>query len=129
VLRCWRHGSVIRGWLVELMEETYRTQGGLESVPPFIEDTGEVDWLVQDAMRLEVAVPVIAQAVMRLYTSRDDKQYWARAIAMMRHGFGGHPYGPDEAIAQGRRTGRVGPFPSPDSDRSANSHATPSSSD
>jgi 6-phosphogluconate dehydrogenase len=42
--------------------------------------------------------------------SRDDKRVWARAIAMMRHGFGGHPYGPDAAIQRERHEGRRGPF-------------------
>jgi 6-phosphogluconate dehydrogenase len=108
ILRCWRNGSVIRSWLVELMEEAYRTEGGLEGIPPYVEDTGEVSWLVADAMRLEVPVPVIAQSVQQLFASRDDRRLWARAIAMMRHGFGSHPYGPDEAIRRERATGRVG---------------------
>ena len=110
VLHCWRNGSVIRSWLVDLMEEVYRKDGGLEAIPAYIEDTGEVNWLVNDAMRMEVAVPVIAQSVMQLFASRDDEQYWARSIAMMRHGFGGHPYGSDDAIRRERREGRVGGF-------------------
>lgn len=111
VLRCWRNGSVIRGWLIDLMEEAYRSEAGLASVPPYVEDTGEVDWLVEDAMHMEVPVPVIAQAVMQLYASRDDRRNWARAIAMMRRGFGGHPYGADESLARERLVGRVGAFP------------------
>lgn len=109
ILRCWRHGSVIRSWLVDLMEAAYRAEG-IEKIPSHVEDTGEVNWLVNDAIRMEVPVPVIAQAVMQLFTSRDDKKYWARAIAMMRHGFGGHPYGPSEPIRQERREGRIGDF-------------------
>ena len=58
----------------------------------------------------EDAVPVIAQAVMQLFTSRDDQKNWARAIAMMRHGFGGHPYGADAGIVHERKFGRVGDF-------------------
>lgn len=108
VLKCWRNGSVIRSWLVELMEEAYRTSGGLTSVPSFVEDTGEVNWLVADALRMEVPVPVIAQAVMQLFASRDDRKNWAKAIAMMRHGFGGHPFGPAKAIADERQKGRIG---------------------
>ncbi|HKF37414.1 MAG TPA: decarboxylating 6-phosphogluconate dehydrogenase [Ktedonobacteraceae bacterium] len=108
VLHCWRFGSVIRSWLMDLMEEAYIKEGGLENIPAFIEDTGEVNWLVGDATRMEVPVPVIAQSVMQLFASRDDKKYWARAIAMMRHGFGGHPYGSNEAVARERREGRVG---------------------
>ncbi len=87
VLHCWRFGSVIRSWLMDLMEEAYIKEGGLENIPAFIEDT---------------------QSVMQLFASRDDKKYWARAIAMMRHGFGGHPYGSNEAVARERREGRVG---------------------
>jgi 6-phosphogluconate dehydrogenase len=108
ILRCWRHGSVIRSWLVDLMETAYRAEGGLERIPGYVEDTGEVAWLVDDALRMEVPIPVIAQAVMQLLSSRDGERRWARAIAMMRHGFGGHPYGADPAIARERRQGQVG---------------------
>jgi len=108
VLRCYRHGSVIRSWLMDLMEAAYRSEGGLDPIPAYVEDTGEVSWLVGDAMRMEVPIPVISQSVMQLFSSRDDRKNWARAIAMMRHGFGGHPYGPHDAERQERRLGRVG---------------------
>jgi 6-phosphogluconate dehydrogenase len=110
VIRCWRYGSVIRSWLIDLMEAAYRAEGGLEKIPPYVEDTGEVNWLVNDAIRMEIPVPVIAQSVMQLFISRDSKKNWARAIAMMRHGFGGHPYGSDEGVVRERREGRVGDY-------------------
>jgi 6-phosphogluconate dehydrogenase len=46
---------------------------------------------INDAMHMEVPVPVIAQSVMKLFTSGKKTQLWAKAIAMMRNGFGGHP--------------------------------------
>ena len=110
VLHCWRFGSVIRSWLIDLMEESYRSNKGMEKIPAFVEDTGEVNWLVADAMNMEVPIPVIAESVMQLFASRDGKKNWARAIAMMRHGFGGHPFGTDAGIVQERREGRVGDF-------------------
>lgn len=110
VLRCWRHGSVIRGWLIDLMEEAYRSENGMSRIPSYVEDTGEVNWLVGDALEMEAPIPAIAQSVMQLFASRDDDRHWARAIAMMRHGFGGHPYGPDQDIARERREGRIGGF-------------------
>lgn len=67
-----------------------------------------MNWLAGDATRMEVPVPVTAQSVMQLFASRDNKKYWARVIAMMHHGFGGHPYGSNEAVARERREGRVG---------------------
>lgn len=110
VLEAWRHGTVIRSWLIDLMARGYQAQHGTAAVPPYVEDTGEVNWLVGDAMRMEVPVPVMAEAVMRLFASRDQRQGWARAIAMMRHGFGGHPYGAEDSVARERRTGRVGGY-------------------
>lgn len=110
ILGCWKHGSVIRSWLVDLMEEAYRTEKGLDRIPGYVEDTGEVNWLVTDAMHMEVSVPVISAAVMQLFASRDEQKNWARAIAMMRHGFGGHPYGASSAISRERKTGRAGDY-------------------
>jgi len=49
VLHCWRFGSVIRSWLMDLMEAAYIKEGGLENIPAYIDDTGEVNWLVGDA--------------------------------------------------------------------------------
>jgi 6-phosphogluconate dehydrogenase len=111
VLRCYRYGSVIRSWFMDLMEASYRENGGTEEIPAYVEGTGEVNWLVDDALHMETPIPVISQSVMQLFASRDDRQSWARAIAMMRHGFGGHPYGPSEAEVRERRGGRIGGFP------------------
>jgi len=61
-------------------------------------------------MHMEVPVPVIAQAVMQLISSRDNDKFWARAIAMMRHGFGGHKYGHDPATVRERRQGQISDF-------------------
>jgi 6-phosphogluconate dehydrogenase len=107
VVHCWRNGSVIRSWLVDLMEAALREEGGLDRVPGYVDDTGEVNWLVADAMRMEVPIPVIAQSVMQLFASRDSEKDWARAIAMMRHGFGGHAYGESESAREERVHGRI----------------------
>jgi 6-phosphogluconate dehydrogenase len=110
ILQCWEHGSVIRSWLIELMERLYRQYGRLDAVPSYVEDTGEVNWLVDDALHMEVPIPVITQSVVQLLASRDRNNGSARAVAMMRHAFGGHPYGADPGVARERHTGRVGGF-------------------
>lgn len=78
------------------MEEAYRNTQ--LKMPPYVEDTGEVNWLIEDALHMQVAIPVIALSVMQLVASRDDSKDWARAIALMRHEFGGHPFGADERV-------------------------------
>jgi 6-phosphogluconate dehydrogenase len=112
-LECWRHGSVIRSWLVDLLAQAYAADPQMKKPGTHIEDTGEVNWLVADALRMEVPVPVIAQSVMQLFASRDEKKDWAKAVVAMRHGFGGHPYGKDEGIAKERGEGKVGEFVKP----------------
>ncbi len=99
---------MIRSWLVDLLAQAYAADPKMEKPGTHIEDTGEVNWLVADALRMEVAVPVISQAVMQLFQSRDKRKEWAKAIVAMRHGFGVHPYGEDEDIAKERKEGRVG---------------------
>ncbi|WP_187262419.1 phosphogluconate dehydrogenase (NAD(+)-dependent, decarboxylating) [Pontibacter beigongshangensis] len=111
ILENWNHGSVIRSWLIELMGRAYNEKGGFEHVPSHVEDTGEVNWLVNDAMQMEVPIPVIAQSVMQLIASRDQDKTWAKAVAMMRNGFGNHPFGPNEYIASYRSYSRIGDFP------------------
>ena len=89
------------------MAKVYNEKSGFETVPSFIEDTGEVNWLVEDALRMEVPVPVIAQSVMQLFASRDKIHIADKAIAMMRNGFGGHPFGPNKGIQEERQRGKM----------------------
>lgn len=111
ILKCWNHGSVVRSWLMELMEKMYNEKQGYDSIPGYIEDTGEVNWLVQDALHMEVPIPVITQSVIQLLASRDSEKTWAKAIAMMRHGFGGHPFGEDGNLKALRKNSRVSDYP------------------
>lgn len=106
VFRNWSNGSVIRGWLVELMEKGLREEG-FESIESYVEDTGEVNWLVQDAINKEVPIPVISQSVMELFRSRMHESDAYKSIALMRHGFGGHPFGKDDGIIKERKTSRI----------------------
>ena len=106
IFKNWSNGSVIRSWLVELMEKGLREQG-LTKTESYIEDTGEVNWLVQDAINKEIPIPVISQSIMELFKSRMNESDAYKSIALMRHGFGGHPFGKDEGIIKERKTSRV----------------------
>ena len=106
IFKNWSNGSVIRGWLIELMEKGMREQN-FNKVESYIEDTGEVNWLVQDAINKEIPIPVISQSVMELFKSRTKDSDTYKAIALMRHGFGGHPFGKDNYIAKERKTSRI----------------------
>ena len=106
IFKNWSHGSVIRGWLVELMERGLREQS-IDTIESYVEDTGEVNWLVQDALNREIPIPVISHSIMELFKSREKDSDTYRAIALLRHGFGGHPFGKDEYIAKERKISRI----------------------
>lgn len=59
----WNHGSVIRSWLVELMERALRSKHHMKDLEPYIEDTGEQRWGVEFALAEELPIPLLAQAV------------------------------------------------------------------
>jgi 6-phosphogluconate dehydrogenase len=107
IFKNWSNGSVIRGLLTELMEKGLREQKNFDEIQSYIEDTGEVNWLVQDAINKEIPIPVISQSIMELFSSRIKDRYTYKSIALMRHGFGGHPFGKDESIAKERKTSRI----------------------
>jgi len=86
----WSHGSVIRSWLIELMGQGL-LENKLETLSDYVEDTREVRWAIEYALEKEVWIPVISQAELALYRSRDSENISAKAVAMMRNGFGGHP--------------------------------------
>jgi 6-phosphogluconate dehydrogenase len=106
IFKNWSNGSVIRGWLIELMEKGLREQN-FDSIQSYVEDTGEVNWLIQDAVNKEIPIPVISQSIMELFKSRTKDNDTYRSIALMRHGFGGHPFGKDEYISKERKTSRI----------------------
>jgi 6-phosphogluconate dehydrogenase len=86
----WGHGSVIRGWLVELMERGL-SEHELDRLSSHVEDTREVRWAVEYALEKEAWIPVIAQSELALYRYRDPDSAAGKAVALLRHGFGDHP--------------------------------------
>jgi 6-phosphogluconate dehydrogenase len=90
----WRHGSVIRSWLLDLTVAALAEPGALEAVQPFVADSGEGRWTVEEAIRQRTPAPVIALALMSRFDSQGRADTANRLLALMRKGFGGHPVKP-----------------------------------
>ena len=86
----WRHGSVVRSWLLDLTAEALSEDKNLDSVKPYVEDSGEGRWTVQESIELSVPAPVIALALQMRFRSRQDNSFGSRLLAYMRNKFGGH---------------------------------------
>lgn len=87
----WNHGSVIRGWLIELAARALRAQGDLQDLARSVEDTGEVKWLLAWGLQHDIPTPVVATAQTALMQYRDLNAVQAKVHALIRHEFGGHP--------------------------------------
>jgi 6-phosphogluconate dehydrogenase len=90
----WNHGSVVRSWLLELGERAFAKDPKLESLKGYVDDSGEGRWTVLEAVERGVAADVLAHALFRRFTSREDDSFSMRVIAALRNEFGGHPVKP-----------------------------------
>jgi 6-phosphogluconate dehydrogenase len=86
----WRHGSVVRSWLLDLTAEALAKNPKLAGVAPFVADSGEGRWTVAEAIALDVPAPVITEALIARLRSRADNSFADRLLAVMRAEFGGH---------------------------------------
>ena len=86
----WNNGSVVRSWLLELLQGAFKKEDGLESVIGYVEDSGEGRWMVKEAVDMGVAMPVITESLMRRFRSRQDESFAEKVLAAMREEFGGH---------------------------------------
>lgn len=90
IAEIWRHGSVVRSWLLDLIAETLAEDRTLENVRGWVDDSGEGRWTVFEAINEDVPAPVITLALMMRFVSRRDESYAAKLLAAMRNRFGGH---------------------------------------
>ena len=86
----WRHGSVVRSWLLDLTAEFLQQDQTLESIAPFVPDSGEGRWTVLESVEQGTPAPVMTLALMMRFASQGKNDYTDKLIAMMRKGFGGH---------------------------------------
>jgi len=94
VAEVWRHGSVIRSWLLDLAAHALQQDPGLQSVAGWVEDSGEARWTVQAAVENAVAAPAIAMALFARFSSRQPDSFAAKLMAALRREFGGHEVRP-----------------------------------
>ena len=90
VAEMWRHGSVVRSWLLDLTADALKGGTGLEHVKPFVADSGEGRWTAIEAIEQGVPAPVMSLALMMRFASQGTDEYGAKLLALMRAGFGGH---------------------------------------
>jgi 6-phosphogluconate dehydrogenase len=90
IAELWRHGSVVRSWLLDLMADFLNEDQALENIAPFVADSGEGRWTADESIAQGVPAPVLALAVHMRFASQGKADYGNKLLAMMRNAFGGH---------------------------------------
>jgi 6-phosphogluconate dehydrogenase len=90
VSHLWNQGSVVRSWLLELMESAFTKDATLSDIRGYVEDSGEGRWTVQQAIETGVSAPVIALSLMRRFRSQVEDSFSDKVVAALRREFGGH---------------------------------------
>jgi 6-phosphogluconate dehydrogenase len=90
IAKLWNQGSVVRSWLLELTADALAADPKLAGLKPYVEDSGEGRWTVEDAVEKAVPAPAITASLFARFRSRRDNSYADRLLAAMRTAFGGH---------------------------------------
>jgi 6-phosphogluconate dehydrogenase len=90
VAEVWRHGSVVRSWLLDLLAPALKADPGLTQLSDYVDDSGEGRWTVETAIDSAVPTPTIALALFARFASRQDESFSGKVIAALRKEFGGH---------------------------------------
>jgi 6-phosphogluconate dehydrogenase len=99
VIKAWRSGTVVRSWLLDLLDRALDEDPDLHELRGYADDTGEGRWTVDEAIRLAVPLHVISAALFARFTSRQEDSPAMKAVAALRNQFGGH------AVHRGEATG------------------------
>lgn len=90
VASVWNHGSVIRGWLMELTENAFSKDADLGKIKGVMHSSGEGKWAVEAALDMQVPAPVLALSLMMRYRSLQENTFAGKVVAALRNEFGGH---------------------------------------
>jgi len=90
IAEIWRHGSVVRSWLLDLTAQALAENPTLEGIGPGVADSGEGRWMVAEAIASDVPCPVITLSLLERIRSRVQDSFGNRILAVMRNKFGGH---------------------------------------
>jgi 6-phosphogluconate dehydrogenase len=90
ITKVWNHGSVVRGWLMELTQRAFEKDRNLESIKGVMHSSGEGKWTVETALEMGVPTPVITMSLLMRYRSQQEDTFSGKIVAALRNEFGGH---------------------------------------
>ncbi|MFC4454889.1 phosphogluconate dehydrogenase (NAD(+)-dependent, decarboxylating) [Deinococcus sonorensis] len=114
IAELWRHGSVVRSWLLDLTAEALKGDAEFSDLSDYVADSGEGRWTVLDTLEVGVPAPVITLAVQMRLRSQQEVSYAGKMLSAMRRAFGGHAVKKLDAPAQERTVEEIKPHQAPE---------------
>lgn len=90
IIKSWREGSVVKSWLLDLLDRALDADPTLADLKGYVDDTGEGRWTIDEAVRLAVPANVLAASLFVRFQSRQEDSPAMKAVAALRNQFGGH---------------------------------------
>jgi 6-phosphogluconate dehydrogenase len=118
IFKSWREGTVIRSWLLELLDRALDADADLSGIRGYVEDSGEGRWTVEAAIDHAVPLPAISSALFARFTSRQEDSPAMKVVAALRNQFGGH-------AVTAATTDAPAAEPSPEATATADMHEPP----
>lgn len=90
ISKLWNKNSVIRSWLLELLEAVFKKDQKLKNIKGYIEESGEGRWCAKEGIEEGISLPIISLSLMQRFSSKTKDSFHAKIIASLRNAFGGH---------------------------------------
>lgn len=90
IAKMWNHGSIIESALIGYIHNAFSSDPKLSEIQGRVDDSGEGMWMIEEALKYKISLPVITQALYARYKSRDETLFGEKVVAAMRKEFGGH---------------------------------------
>jgi 6-phosphogluconate dehydrogenase len=90
IAKLYCNGSIIRGYLMDCTLQALEKDPELAKISDFIEDNGEGQWTVQEALKHQIPFLSGTHALYSRYLSRQEESFAYKIVAAQRFEFGGH---------------------------------------
>ncbi len=90
VAKSWSRGSIVRGYLMELLARALRKDPHLDKILGVAGGGETGNWTVETAKEFKIPLPVIEQSVRERKKSALKPQFSTKVVAALREEFGGH---------------------------------------
>ena len=90
VAELWRHGSVIRSWLMDLAAHAFARDPHLETITGSVGGGATGSWAIEEGWKAGVPMLAIAAAYALRLRSRQPDSFAGKVVSALRYEFGAH---------------------------------------